>query len=540
MSLFGLFDIGKSALFASQTALSVTSHNIANANTPGFNRQEAILEITSPVAVKGGYLGRGVTIAGIKRYYDRFIQSQLLGQYQNYGRSYALNQALSQVEQIFNEAGDTGLSASLTDYFNAWHDVATNPEGQPQRIVLIEKANTLVFTAKRMEQGILENLSQTNENMDDIVDRVNSIASDIAALNGKITQIEAGLKSEKANDLRDQRDNLLNELSNLVEFTSYEDKNNGSLTVMVGMRNLVYGEKTNTLSIKVNEDGKNDLYLDGINITGNITKGQLGGIIAVRDDIETNTLGRLRRLIASLTKEINILHSAGYGLDGTTGNNFFNPLQLSTRDFSPGADITATIADISQLTLDEYNITFDAASNYYVYNKQTGALVTSGAYVSGNPITFDGIQVVITGAITSTDRFSISPLTDAIDNFGVAITDPQKVAAASSDADLPGDNSNALNIAQLPDNAITDLGSLTFMDYYRGIVSGIGSMSNAASNSLKFDDNLLSEIENRRESISGVSLDEEAANLIRFQRSFEAGARMIKVTDELLQTILNL
>ena len=545
MSLFSLFNISKSALFASQTALYITNHNIANVNTPGFSRQEAILEIASPVAMRGGFLGRGVIVSGIKRYYDKFIQTQLLGQYQNFGRSLSINHTLSQIEQVFNEAGNMGLSAPLLDFFNAWNEVAGNPEGVVERNVLLQKAQSLVLTAKQMDRSITAVMKNTNEAIGEMVDRINSLASGIAKLNSEIVQIEAGGLSESANDLRDQRDVLLSELSNRIDFSSYEDKN-GAVNIIVGMRNLVYGEKTNTLSTRLNEDGYSDLSLDGINITDNIKKGEIGGLLAVRDDVKISSLDGLRRLIASLIKEINSMHRQGYGLDGSTGNDFFNPplLQLSTRDFSAGAAMTATITDSSQLTLDEYSIQFDAANKYSIYNKQTGALVTSGAYVSGIPIildvTFDGIKISITGTVTSTDKFTVSPLTDVIRNFGVAITNQQQIAAASSSSGLPGDNAKALEIAQLSENAITSLRGATFTSFYAGLVSSIGTMSRAASDSLSFDDNLLSEIKNRRESISGVSLEEEAANLIKFQRSFEAGARMIKVTDELLQTILNL
>jgi len=540
LSLFSLFNISKSALFASQTALYITNHNIANVNTPGFSRQEAILEIASPVAMRGGFLGRGVIVSGIKRYYDKFIQTQLLGQYQNFGRSLSINHTLSQIEQVFNEAGNMGLSAPLLDFFNAWNEVAGNPEGVVERNVLLQKAQSLVLTAKQMDRSITAVMKNTNEAIGEMVDRINSLASGIAKLNSEIVQIEAGGLSESANDLRDQRDVLLSELSNRIDFSSYEDKN-GAVNIIVGMRNLVYGEKTNTLSTRLNEDGYSDLSLDGINITDNIKKGEIGGLLAVRDDVKISSLDGLRRLIASLIKEINSIHRQGYGLDGSTGNDFFNPLQLSTRDFSAGAAMTATITDSSQLTLDEYSIQFDVdASDYLVYNKQNGALVTSGAYVSGSPISFDGIEISITGTVTSTDKFTVSPLTDVIRNFGVAITNQQQIAAASSSSGLPGDNAKALEIAQLSENAITSLRGATFTSFYAGLVSSIGTMSRAASDSLSFDDNLLSEIKNRRESISGVSLEEEAANLIKFQRSFEAGARMIKVTDELLQTILNL
>lgn len=538
MSLFGLFDIAKSAIFASQTALTVTSQNIANVNTPGFTRREATFSV-SPVALSGNLGGSGVTVAGIKRYYDQFMQTQLLGQYENYGRSSALNQTLSQIEQIFNEAKNIGLAVPLTDFFNAWQELATNPEGFVQRSVLLQKANALVLVAKQMERGITDNIKSINDTIDNIAERVNAIGSEIAAINGKIVQVEAGSQVESAHDLRDQRDVLMNELATLVDFSSFENEN-GSMTIMVGMRNLVSGETSNSLSTRINEEGDKDLCLDGINITGNIKKGQLGGLISVRDTIRTSSLNGLQRLIASLIQEINILHRSGYGLDGTTDNDFFAPLQLSTRDFSSGADMTATITDSSQLTLDEYSIQFDASGNYLVYNKQNGTLVTSGAYVSGAPISFDGIEISITGTVTSTDKFTVSPLTDVMKNFEVAITDQQKIAAASSNTALPGDNSNALRIVQLYQNSIANLGGATLSSYYGGLVSTIGSMSRAASDSLTFDSNLLSELNNRRESLSGVSLDEEAANLIRFQRSYQAGAKMIQIADELLQTLLDL
>ncbi|MGB9716298.1 MAG: flagellar hook-associated protein FlgK [Thermodesulfovibrionales bacterium] len=538
MSLIDLFGIAKSAIFASQTALTVTSHNISNVNTPGFTRREALFAV-NPVSLSGNLLGSGVTISGIKRYYDQFIQTQLLGQYQNYGKSSALNQTLSQIEQIFNEAKNIGLAVSLTDFFNAWQDVATNPEGFVHRSVLLQKADSLVLAVKRMERGIEESLESINENIDNTVERINSIASEIATINGKITMVEGGSQSGSAHDLRDQRDMLMNELATLVDFSFYEDEN-GSVTIMVGMRNLVSGETTNSISTRINEEGDRDIYLDGINITENISKGQLGGFISVRDTIKTDSLNGLRRLTASLIQEINLLHREGYGLDGTTGNDFFTSLQLSVKDFSSGADMTATITDLSQLTLDEYTIQFDSDSNYYVYNNQTGSLVTSGAYVSGDPIEFDGIEVIITGTITPDDEFSVSPLTDVIKNFGVAITNQRKIAAASSDTALPGDNSNALLIAQLSENSISNLGNTTFFDYYKGLISTIGTMSSAASDSFTFDENLLSELNTKRESLSGVSLDEEAANLIRFQRLFEAGAKMIQVTDELLQTVIEL
>jgi flagellar hook-associated protein 1 len=539
LSLFGLFDIGKSAMFASQAALNITSHNIANVNTPGFSRQEVILSISRPVSIKGGFVGRGVTISGIKNHYNSFIQSQLLGQSQSFGRSVSLERTLSQVEQIFNETQDAGLLTAMDAYFNAWQDVSANPEGQTQRMALLQKAGILVSKAKGMEQGMLDILKHTGEEITDITDRINSLASSIASLNEKIIDIEGGTGESSANDLRDQRNNLMNELGQLTEFSSYESEN-GMINITVGMKNLVSGKYVKPLVAQTDSDGMN-ISLDGTDITSLITKGELGGLLAVREDITSGALKDLRKLVASITKEVNLLHASGFGLDSSTGNDFFTALQISSTDSSSGADVTsAVISNLSAVTLDEYTINFDAADNYYVYAQDTGALVTSGAYVSGNTISFDGIDVVLTGAVTQNDVFTFSPLTSAVRNFGTTVSDWKQVAASSTAAGLPGNNDIALQISDIASNSVPGLGGITVNDFYRGIVYEVGTNARAATDSLQFDENLLAEISNSRDSISGVSLDEEALNLIRFQRSFEASARMIKVTDELLQTVLNL
>lgn len=538
MSLFGLFSVGTSALYASQTGLSVTSNNIANVNTPGYSKQSVILEISAPVEIRNGFLGMGVTVGGIRSTYDRFIQAQLLGQQQNTGRSTTLNQTLGQIEQVFNDAAGLGLSSSLTEYFNAWNDVASNPESRPARTVLLQKAGTLAVSAQRMENSILQTLDQTNQGIDAAVTRINTIASDIARLNDQIVQMEGGPGSVQANSLRDQRAALMNELSNLVSNSSFEN-DQGALTVTIGMRDLVSGTRTNPLTTTFDNNGSKQLYLDRTNITSLVTNGQVGGLLASATEIRTESLTGLRRLMASVTKEVNLQHRAGFGLDTSTLNDFFNPLQVSTTNNSAAATITASITNMNLVSLDEYTVTF-AGGNYTITNNQTGAVASAGAYVSGNPINFDGLQVTITGAVTAADSFGVSPLTDAIQNFGTAITSADQIAASSTLAGLPGNNANALLLAQASQTAVANLGNTTFSQYYQGLVTTIGSLSQAAGDSQTFDENLLTQIETRRDSISGVSLDEEAANLIRYQRSYEAAAKIIQITDELIQTVINL
>jgi flagellar hook-associated protein 1 FlgK len=539
MSLLGLFDIGKSAILSNQVAMNAISNNIANVNTEGYSRQEVVLETTPGVQVRGDYLGRGVQIAGMRRHYDKFIQLQIIGQNQSYGRSYSLDQGLSHVEQIFNEAKGLGLSNSLQDYFNAWQGVATDPEGQPQRITLLQKAKALIQNAQQIERDVSDTLKNVNDEIANVVDRVNTITSQISKLNEKIVQVEAGKSVNQASYLRDQRDKLLNDLAGQIDYTWFEGKN-GDVTVMVGGKSLVTPEKAYQLSTSVDIEGNRSVIFGRDDLTSLFEKGQLAGNIAVRDELSTDTLTSLRKLIGSIIKETNSLHSSGYGLDSSTGNDFFDPLQIYTLDYSSGGYISsATVTDPSALTLDEYDLKFTDASNYEIYNKRTGALATSGAYTAGNPIDFEGIRVVVDGSPAADDSFLISPLRGVIENFNVAITDTQKIAASSSNLTLPGDNTNALQLFQLSQSGVSDLSGATFNSFYGGIVSNVGINSKAASDGLTYDDNLLTELKNKREELSGVSLDEEAANLIKYQRAYEAGARILQITDSLLTTIIN-
>ncbi|MBI5849275.1 MAG: flagellar hook-associated protein FlgK [Nitrospirae bacterium] len=545
MSISGLFNIGKSAISASQTALAVINNNIANANTPNYVRQDVTLEISTPVMGTNGQLtGSGVTLAGIRRSFDRFIEAQLTQQQQYQGRSTSLEKTLSQVEQVFNEQQGMGLQTSLTEFFNAWHDVSMVPDGQPQRILLLQKAGSLVAAAQRMETGLTTIVKQANEGIADLTGRINEIAAGIASLNDKIVQMETGQGSENAGDLRSQRDNLLNQLAGLADISSYES-NNGSVTITMGMRNLVSGGKANALSSPINRNGDAELFLDGTNITGLIRNGQLGGLMAARNDVQDNPLLQLRELITSVIKEVNNLHRSGFGLDGSSVTDFFSPLQLTSQDNAATADVTGlAVTDYTQLyanlSLKGYDITF-GGGNYTVTNKETGLTAATGAYnAAGTTVAFDGIQVDISGAVADTDSFLIDPSTAAIRNFGVAISNINQIAASSSATELPGNNSNALLIARLASTSVSGLGSVTFMQSYTATVAYVGAASRSASDTLKIDDSMLSAVRNKKESVSGVSLDEEAANMIRYQRAFEAGARMIKMTDELMQTLLNL
>jgi flagellar hook-associated protein 1 len=544
MSVSGLFDIGRSALTAAQAQLGVTGQNIANVNTEGYSRQEVILEINAPLAQSQGFVGQGVTVAGIKRIYSSSLLNQINQVQQDYGQSTTLSQTLSNVEQIFNESQNLGLATPLAEFFNAWQEVANNPQGLTERSVVLEKAANLVSSAKTMESGIGSVLKQTQTGIADAVTQVNDLASQIARFNNLILQ--AGSDSTIAiNDLRDQRDAALKNLSNLVETSTWEDNQTGMVTVSVAGHPLVDGTTTNALSTGYDANGDYTLQMNSIDVTSQITKGQIGGLLDANQDTREHLLD-LQRLVASIVTSVNTQHEQGTDLDGAAGGEFFNGLDYTVQNNSTAATLTVDIDDGSQLTFEGYTVSISEVTpgnfEYAFSNTDTGALLTSGTYdqTNGTSFTYGGLQFDISQAADDGDSFTVtSPsLKTAIQNFSVAITDPRAIAASLSGA--PGDNSNALALADLANQEFAGLDSDTLSGYYQRLVGRVGNQSQAASTESTFSENFLNQLNAQREALSGVNMDDEAANLVRFQRSYQAAARLISTADELLQTILDM
>ena len=534
-----ILNIAQSGLFASQTALNTTSNNISNVNTPGYSVETTQLEPVDYIDLSGsaGSPG-GVTVAGIQRQNNSFLQGQIYQAQQNMSGADSSSNTLGQVEQAFNETGQTGLSTYFSNFVNDWQQVASNPSDSAGRTALLGDAQTLVSAAKDTQGAIQDAVKQANDTISGTVKTVNSLAGNIAQLNNQIAEAQ-GDTTGGLNQLLDERDNLMNQLSQSISFNFYTD-NTGQVTIISGMQNLVSGSQANTLSAQQDANGDYQLYLAGTNITSDVTGGSLGGVISARNAAETQGLLPLNRFVAALTQQVNMTQEQGYGLDGSTGNSFFSPLTLATSADS-SASIAASVTNESQLTLDQYNIKIDGSGNYNVYDTQTGSLVTSGAYTSGGAINFEGIQATITGAPAAGDTFTIDPLKNAVSGFQVALTDGSQVAAASSSSGVPGDNSNALAMLNTLNNTqVSGLGGQTLMGYYQGIVSTTGTASASASDSQTFESNLLDQLNQQRDSISGVSIDEESVNLIKYQQAYQAAAKVVETTSQLFQTLMSI
>ncbi|MEK7773973.1 MAG: flagellar hook-associated protein FlgK [Deltaproteobacteria bacterium] len=543
-SLNSVLDIAKTALLSTEKAINVTSHNIANANTPGYTRQEAVLTPQAPVMYGGLMFGTGVKVVDVKRYYDNFQSVQLRDSYSSLSKYESLEELVKKLEGKFNDFSGSGLSASLGAFFNSISDVANSPSSYGERSTLLSNASVLAQRFNDIDSSIRLDFSNINNEIKSNVYQVNTYASQIAGLNKQIATVE--IAGTSANDLRDQRDTLLKGLSEIVDISTVENSTGQVDVTVAGGFALVAGYKTFTIETEVNNDNPNILNIksSGTVINSRISGGSLRGVLDGAGYFQ-EAYDKLNMLAASLTKEMNVQHGAGYGLDGSTGLDFFSPPSVYTAPSSfntGGAMINGnSITDFSQLTLDDYEVRFSSPAAYTIVNKGTGAVVTSGAYASGSPITVDGISFTITdnsGAPATGDSFTLSVTKNAARDLSVDITDPNRIAAASTAAGVPGDNTNALAMAGLKDNAATE-GS-TFLDYYNGIVTDIGVVVNEASSNVEAGKRVAEQLQTARDSTSGVSMEEEAVNLVRLQRAYQAAAKVISTVDQMFDALFNI
>ena len=551
-SINDIFNIGKLGIQAQQAAIQTTSHNIANVNTDGYSRQEVVFEETTPLDGNPGQVGTGVNATAILRKYDSFIEGQITDSRESYGNLDIQRSALSKIENLFYDSQGTSINKLIDDFFNALQDLSSNPSGTPERVAVLSKADALAGAINNVYSDLIQLQKDMNNQVNQTVADVNRITTQIADLNEKISQAEN--IGQNANDYRDMRGRLLNELAEKIDIQSFED-GTGQITV-IGAGSVLLVERGNSWDLSVESNPDNNGYYNivsntsgsnNIDVTNRISEGRLKGLLTIRDSVTPDAIDNLDRLAAAVANEINQVHRAGYGLDGSTGTNFFTPgfeagdsVSAVARSANSGTgNVSATINNPAQLTYQAYELTF-SGSNYTLTNKSTNTS-QSGAYSDPTTFTFEGLSVNITGTHSSGDKYTISAHKEAAQNIqvAIAISDSDKIAAATASTSNRGDNRNALAIAQLQDKLAID-GTSNFSNYYGSVAGEIGANSQSVNRTYTAQKFSLEQLKNMRESVSGVSLDEEMANLMKYQRSFEAAARLITIGDELLQTILKI
>jgi len=474
MGINSLLNIATSGVTMARVAMEVTSENIANVNTPGYSRQKTIFQ-TAPINNANGFpLGTGVQLATVQRNHDELLQLQLVKGNSQLGESETKQTALAQIEPFFNEVTNDGLGQTMEDFFNSWQDLSITPQGSAERQAVLSRSQVLVDTFHQMNTNLNDSLAGADRSLDGITADITEKAKSIASLNEQILQTER--LGGNANELRDQRDYLTQELAKKVG-VSYAEQSDGTLTInLPGGEPLVQGNTFATLSTEVDAGtGLNKVMLTpagggaATDVTATIggtdnSLGEIGGTLQVRDEIVPGYLAKLDEMARQLVTSVNAQHSSGYGLDGTQ-NDFFDPAKITSADIALNSSLTA--------------------------NK-----------------------------------------------IAAAGQDPTSVSG-------PGDNTGAVALAKLKSASLSftvagTTTSATMSSFYNAFVSSVGIDAENAANSTAQSGSFLRQLNALRESNSGVSLDEEMANLIKYQRAFEASAKVINTASEMLDTVMGL
>lgn len=485
--LLNSFNTAVKGLSAQQTALNTTSHNISNANTEGFSRQRVELKADKAYDYSGiGQLGTGVKIESVVRVVDDFVDYQIRNENSTLGKYTAKSDAMSQLESIFNEPSDTGVNNAMGEMFNAWQELGDNPENQSAKSVVVEKSETFADALKQLAAQIDGLRNDTITNIEKNTFDINSTADKLKTLNSQIYNIV--IKGESPNDLLDQRDLLLKQLSGLADCTSSFDKY-GRVSVTLGGKDITAqdagyklstvnsitdnGDGTCTVKIAVGGDSSN---FKSVSMTAEAAKNLRPGSPAYYEEGASEPV------------------SAAQISSGSVGGNLEALSEIEAR-LSDLDSFAKTIAD------------------------QVNSL--------HNP---EGSGV---------DFFTFSGTESALNiSVNKDITDDESLVATGASASSPsGDGSKALAIANLRDKEMSN--GATLKGTYSGIVTKIGISTEHALNMVSNQDAVMAQLTNRRESVSGVSIDEEVTNLIKFQKSYEANSKVISVLAEMLDTLIN-
>ena len=482
-----LLGIGRSGLNVSKKSLEVTGHNLSNVNTEGYSRQRVIQSTAMPVSVGGFVLGTGAKVDGVRRFNDEFIDKRLMSSLASnkYYESRAEN--LEQVESIFNELDSDGLNQVMNKFFNSFRELANQPENETIRSVVRDNASLVVKDFRRIRNTLDTQAENIDRKILTSVADVNQILNHIADLNGKITSIEVA--QGETGDLRDQRDIALRNLSQNFKIHTYSDEKNRFIVTAQGIGTLVTGLHTQELGTVTKNKEESSNGMNGSveivlkdrpsqKITDQFKSGTLAAIVKVRNEDLRNLQKEIDNISYQFTTSVNTIHRQGY----------------VNRPIAIGADGKPALVD------------------------QKG--LTTGIDFFKQPMGVEGAGNLI-------------DLSDAVkknlDNI-----------AAALDPNAPGDNRVAIGISKLQHEKLSGEGNVTLEEKYLQTIGSIGLETGKARLDAEQASGILAQANSLRERLTGVSIDEETANMVRYQQAYQASARIMQAADDMFKTVLEI
>ncbi|THB70701.1 MAG: flagellar hook-associated protein FlgK [Gammaproteobacteria bacterium] len=644
-----LFGIAVSGLYVAQQNLTTTSHNITNANTDGYNRQRVDQEARTPIRLGDNYVGTGVVVTDVNRYYSEALVNSLRDTSSEYEKLNAYQEMTSRLDGILADEA-AGLSPAMLKFFDSVQDLSNDPSSISARQVVISSGESLAGTMKFIDDRMNDMYQDIDRDLEAEVSEANELAQTVADLNKQITVV-GNLPGSYPNDLLDRRDLAISELAQKFDVTTALQED-GSINVFIGTGQvLVYGATANTLSTQPNpfDNSRKELAITtgyggaSIQITTFLDGGRIGGLLEFRSEVLDEARNELGRVAVVLADQMNQQHNKGYDMDNTLGMDMFNVAAPQVNNSINNATLfydatDVTIADTTQLTGSDYRIDFDGA-NYSItrmLDSQVLATNATGAF------TVDGLTInaPTTAGTVPGETTVISPTVDGANLFEMLITQPKDIAASAPmvataanantgtgiielepipdgfdaageytadfattvtitfddppntfdlvdpvsgtnlnnipftpgqqlpyvgppsydpgfrinltgtpaagdvftiepNIDGVGDNRNALLMGEVETSNFI-LGQESLQDAYSQLVSDVGAVTQRTNVNLEAQIAMRDNAREVKDRLSGVNLDEEAANLLKYEQAYQASARLIQTADSMFQTILGM
>ena len=537
----------KGTLSAAQSALNTVSNNISSYNVAGYTRQTTILGASNSTLTGGGWVGNGVYVSGVQREYDAFITNQLrAAQNQSSGLTTRYQQ-MSKIDDVLSDTTNS-LSANLQDFFKSLQTLVSNAEDPAARQTVLGKADGLVNQFKTNDQYLRDQDAQVNTAISTSVDQINNYAKQIANLNDQISRLTGVGAGASPNELLDQRDQLVSELNKIVGVdVTVQDSGTYNISIANGYT-LVQGSNASQLAaVKSSADPARTTiaYVDAA--AGNveisekqITTGSLGGLLTFRSQDLDQARNTLNQMALAFADAMNTQHQAGFDANGDKGGKLFDfgsPAVLSNGKNTGSASVTATMTDSTKVQATNYKVEYNG-TDWTITRLSDNTSFTAKPDASGN-LSFDGLNVKISGSANNKDSFIVKPVNDVIVNMDVAISDESKLAMASAQGSGESDNTNGQKLLDLQSAKLVG-GNKTFNDAYAALVSTVGSTTASLKTSSETKVNVVTQLTKQQQSISGVNLDEEYGNLQRYQQYYLANAQVLQTASTLFDALINI
>ena len=629
MNLFGLMDISASALQAFQSAINTTSNNIANASTPGYDVESANLTEAVPQSDGTATVGSGVEVSGISRAFSQAAANQLNTSQSTLAQLTAMQNYSTEIDNDFG-TNLGGLSTAIQSFYSAASTVANDPTSTASRQALLSNAQSVASSFQSASGQLNELNSDVNTRITQDVTQINSISSAIATLNQQIESATAQSGGQAPNELLDQRDQQISNLSQLVGVTT-TTQSDGAVNVFIGNgQPLVLEDKAQALSTLPNQFNASQLEVGSSSAAGpissQITSGDLGGLLAARSQVINPAQNQLGQIATTLSQTVNAQQAQGLDLNGNFGAAIFSVGAPTATASAANSDATTATVSVNAnglgaLSPDNYILSYRGGA-YTLTDETTGGNVnfTPGGTAAAPTITANGVTITLSGTPASGDEFLIQPTANAASTFTTVMTDPSKIAAAGaiqtaasdtntgsgaissgtvldvanpdlltpatiaftsattytinggaaqtlgangdiadngwqvqitgtpaagdtftvqSNAGATGDNTNALALAAGQSTGVLNGGTDSVTGAASALITNLGSQAQQINTAQAAQTAINTQASDAVQSVSGVNLDQEAANLLQWQNAYQAAAQALAIGNSLFTTLID-